>query len=83
MFRWPKQVAAMDRDPSSKTLTNIPRCPKCRAIIDFRRSTQPQIDSLGLESYQLRCQECGAALSGIIDPADDFLILSEGLFDGY
>jgi hypothetical protein len=73
----------MDRELSTRPLNNTPRCPKCRAILNFHRSTKPKIDSGGLESYQLHCQGCGSALAGIIDPADDVLILSECLFNGY
>jgi hypothetical protein len=56
---------------------DVPQCPKCHARLNFRRSTHPEIDSCGFESYRLDCQECGAALAGIIDPADDALLLSE------
>jgi hypothetical protein len=73
----------MDRHSSTRPSNNIPCCPKCRAILNFHRSTKPKIDSAGLESYQLHCQECGSALAGIIDPADDVLMLSERLFNGY
>ncbi len=54
-----------------------PHCPKCDVRLDFRRSANPDIDSCGFESYRLDCPECGAALAGIIDPADDALLLSE------
>jgi hypothetical protein len=45
--------------------------------LTFWRSNPPQIDACGFESYRLDCPECGAALAGIIDPADDALLLSE------
>jgi hypothetical protein len=52
-------------------------CPNCHAGLNFRRSRTPDIDACGFESYRLDCRECGAALAGIIDPADDALLLSE------
>ena len=64
-------------DPSTTAARIVPLCPKCRAVLNFCRSVAPDIDSAGLESYRLDCQECGVALYGIIDPADDALILSE------
>jgi len=56
---------------------DVPQCPKCHTRLNFRRSANPDIDSCGFESYRLDCPECGAALAGIIDPADDALLLSE------
>jgi hypothetical protein len=56
---------------------DAPQCPKCSARLDFRRSAHPDIDACGFETYRLDCQECGATLSGIIDPADNALLLSE------
>jgi hypothetical protein len=64
-------------DPSTTAARIVPLCPKCHAVLNFSRSVAPDIDSSGLESYRLDCQECGVALYGIIDPADDALILSE------
>jgi len=52
-------------------------CPRCHAQLEFRRSFTPHVDECGFESYRLDCKECGAALAGIIDPADDVLLLSE------
>ena len=52
-------------------------CPNCHARLRFHRSPTPDIDACGFESYRLDCRECGAALAGIIDPADDALLLSE------
>jgi hypothetical protein len=43
----------------------------------LRRSAVPPIDECGFESYRFACHSCGAALAGIIDPADDQLLLSE------
>lgn len=56
---------------------DAPQCPKCHAHLNFRRSAHAEIDFCGFESYRLDCRECGAALAGIIDPADDALLLSE------
>jgi hypothetical protein len=55
----------------------VPLCPTCHAGLSFRRSRTPNIDTCGFESYRLDCPECGAALAGIIDPADGALLLSE------
>jgi predicted nucleic acid-binding Zn ribbon protein len=52
-------------------------CPSCNAPLKFGRSPTPHIDDCGFESYHLECKECGAALAGIIDPADDALLLTE------
>jgi hypothetical protein len=57
-------------------------CPACKADFKFYRSDQPHIDECGFESYSLRCSSCEVPLIGIIDPADDRLLLtdpSEGL----
>jgi hypothetical protein len=51
-------------------------CPHCRLHFRFYRSSSPHIDECGFESYSLECPRCGAPLSGIIDPADDKLLLS-------
>lgn len=42
----------------------------------FLRGDAPHIDECGFESYSLKCKECGTPLSGIIDPADELLVLS-------
>jgi hypothetical protein len=52
-------------------------CPNCNAGLSFRRSRTPDIDACGFESYRFDCPACGAALAGIVDPADDALLLSE------
>jgi len=51
-------------------------CPACGAGFVFCRSGEPVIDACGFESFALECQECGAALAGIVDPADDTLLIS-------
>ena len=55
----------------------IVTCPRCNATFEFRRSARPHIDECGFESYDLKCMTCSASLHGIIDPADDALLLSE------
>jgi hypothetical protein len=71
----------MSRAPSSKIPlihgTQSVTCPKCKAKFEFRRSIRPHVDECGFESYDLECVTCSALLHGIIDPADDRLLLSE------
>jgi hypothetical protein len=57
--------------------TQIVTCPKCNAKFEFRRSIRPHFDECGFESYDLRCVTCSASLHGIVDPADNALLLSE------
>ena len=69
-------------DPSSSEIllvhgTQIVTCPKCRVTFQFCRSVRPYIDECGFESYNLKCAACSAVLHGIIDPADERLLLSE------
>ncbi len=54
----------------------IVACPHCRLQFRFYRSSVPHIDECGFESYSLECLRCDARLNGIIDPADDKLLLS-------
>ena len=66
--------------PSIKT-SNLSKpekvaCPKCDASLMFYRSDKPHIDECGFESYSLKCRACGSSLVGIIDPADDALLLT-------
>ena len=51
-------------------------CPRCAARLMFSRLQPPRIDACGFESYSLDCPECDAALAGVIDPADEALLLS-------
>jgi hypothetical protein len=55
----------------------IVACPKCHAKFRFYRSASPHIDESGFESYRIECVGCEALLIGIIDPADNKLLLSE------
>ena len=66
--------------PSIKT-SNVSKsekvaCPKCDASLKFYRSDKPHIDECGFESYSLKCRACGLMLIGIIDPADEKLLLT-------
>ena len=51
-------------------------CPKCDASLKFYRSDKPHIDECAFESYSFKCRACGSILVGIIDPADDKLLLT-------
>jgi hypothetical protein len=55
----------------------IVACPKCHAKFRFYRSHSPEIDERGFESYSLECMRCDTRLMGILDPADNKLVLSE------
>jgi uncharacterized Zn finger protein len=66
--------------PSIKT-SNVSKaekiaCPTCDASLRFYRSDNPHIDEGGFESYSFKCRECGSMLTGIIDPADDTLLVT-------
>jgi len=52
-------------------------CSHCAALLPFKRSEFPHIDACGFESYAFDCVECGASLAGVIDPADEKLLLCE------
>ena len=51
-------------------------CPKCNVSLKLFRSSIPQIDSCGFESYSFRCESCKSSLAGIIDPLDGELLVS-------
>ena len=51
-------------------------CPKCDALLIFYSSDKPHIDESGFESYCFKCKVCGSMLTGIIDPADDALLVT-------
>jgi hypothetical protein len=55
----------------------IVACPECHASFRVYRSPSPHIDERGFESYSLECMRCDTQLLGIIDPADNKLVLSE------
>jgi hypothetical protein len=46
------------------------------ASLIFYRSNKPHIDECGFESYSFKCRACGSMLTGIIDPADDALLVT-------
>ena len=62
--------------PASVSKTQEVASPRCRKSFQFHRSDTPNIDECGFESYSLKCNACGSALIGIIDPANDGLILT-------
>jgi hypothetical protein len=70
--------AAMTPSIKTSNLANpkTVACPKCDAKLKFFRSDYPHIDECGFESYSLKCRACGSLLVGIIDPADDKLLLT-------
>jgi len=51
-------------------------CPECSTQFMFSRSAVPRIDECGFETYRVECKECATVLAGIIDPADDALLIS-------
>ena len=51
-------------------------CPKCKIGSKLLRSSIPQIDSCGFESYSFQCESCKSSLAGIIDPMDEELLVS-------
>ena len=51
-------------------------CPKCRVSQKLLRSSIPQIDSCGFESYFFQCESCKSSLAGVIDPMNEELLLS-------
>jgi hypothetical protein len=51
-------------------------CPNCKTGLKFFRTTIPQIDSCGFESYSFQCKQCKSSLAGIIDPLNDELLVS-------
>ena len=73
-------MPSMSSPSSSETLliygTQIVTCPKCHMEFEFRRTIRPHIDECGFESHVLKCVACSASVHGIIDPADDELLLS-------
>ena len=62
---------------NAPTRAQVVACPECGARFTFSGSPNPQIDSCGLECYSLECEQCEVPLSGIVDPYDDALLLSQ------
>jgi hypothetical protein len=52
------------------------KCPKCAASSKVFRTPFPHIDTCGFEKYAFRCDRCGIALGGVINPLDDKLYVS-------
>jgi hypothetical protein len=50
-------------------------CPNCNQFV-FCRESDCHFDCHGFESYQLDCGFCRTPLAGIVDPADEALLLS-------
>jgi hypothetical protein len=67
----------MCNEPATTSAHGALVCPNCHSRLSFHRSATPDIDACGFESYRLDCRECGAALAGIVDPADEALLLTE------
>jgi DNA-directed RNA polymerase subunit RPC12/RpoP len=61
---------------SNATKSEKVACPKCDASIKIFRSDQPHVDESGFESYSFKCRACGSTLIGIVDPADDTLLVT-------
>jgi len=64
-------------EPITAPAVQVIACPACDARLAFHRSHAPHIDECGFESYSLECKECGAPLTGIIDPFDEALLLTQ------
>jgi hypothetical protein len=62
-------------EPVAVSHAQLIACPQCGAGIAFDRSPVPHMDECGFESYRFACTECGAPIVGIIDSADDTLLL--------
>ena len=52
------------------------KCPKCAASSTVFRIQLPHIDTCGFESYAFRCEGCGSAIGGVINPLDDKIHVS-------
>jgi hypothetical protein len=75
-------MTAFPSETSLKSETfQIVVCPHCGVKFKFFRTSSPHMDECGFESYELKCEGCNTPLRGIIDPADDKLLLSEVPFD--
>jgi hypothetical protein len=66
-----------DRPERGKPLRAQPVACPGGARFAFCRSEHPSIDACGFESYSFICKECGASLSGVVDPLDDTLLITE------
>jgi hypothetical protein len=50
-------------------------CPKCNHSVSCAES-EGRFDAEGFESYQIDCAHCRMRRVGVVDPADDALLLS-------
>jgi hypothetical protein len=51
-------------------------CLECHARLVPHRTSTPQIDECGFESYFIECGKCKYLLAAIIDPSDDAVLIS-------
>ncbi len=51
-------------------------CPGCDAVLEYACHATPGVDECGFESYRFRCGACGVVVLGIVDPADQTLLLT-------
>jgi hypothetical protein len=56
-------------------------CPHCNKRPTLSRNDSPYFDECGFESYDFSCSTCGASLTGIVDPFDGALLISERPLD--
>jgi hypothetical protein len=52
-------------------------CPQCHLPAVLPRGAGAHIDECGFEAYTFTCRQCATPLAGIVDPADDVLLLSK------
>jgi hypothetical protein len=80
-------VAELQVRPSMKPATpgnEIPEtvegssaaCPGCDAALDYDSQAVAYVDECGFESYRFRCGGCGVIVVGLVDPADQMLLLA-------
>ena len=51
-------------------------CPNCKTCSKVLKTSIPQIDTCGFESYSFRCDRCESALGGVVNPLDGNLLVS-------
>ena len=73
----PRQHVLVKEKPTTAEAAEVLCCPRCSTDLSFARCGDALIDACGFESYRFACDVCGAQLAGIVDPADDALLLSE------
>jgi hypothetical protein len=70
-----KIVAPADAIPDIAS-GSIVACPGCDAALEYGGCAKSDVDECGFESYRFRCGTCGAMVVGIVDPADQTLLLT-------